>query len=46
MKLYKLIENIAETNLPDMEISSVTDNTKKVQKDSIFVLSEIGRAHV
>ena len=37
MKLYKLIENIAETNLPDMEISSVTDNTKKVQKDSIFV---------
>ena len=37
MKLYKLIKNIAETNLPDMEISSVTDNTKKVQKDSIFV---------
>lgn len=37
MKLYKLIENIAETNLPDMEISLVTDNTKKVQKDSIFV---------
>lgn len=37
MKLYKLIENITETNLPDMEISSVTDNTKKVQKDSIFV---------
>lgn len=37
MKLYKLIENIAETNLSDMEISSVTDNTKKVQKDSIFV---------
>lgn len=37
MKLYKLIENIAETNLPDMKISSVTDNTKKVQKDSIFV---------
>ena len=37
MKLYKLIENIAETNLTDMEISSVTDNTKKVQKDSIFV---------
>lgn len=37
MKFYKLIENIAETNLPDMEISSVTDNTKKVQKDSIFV---------
>lgn len=37
MRLYKLIEGIGETSLPDMEISMVTDNTKKVQKDCIFV---------
>ncbi len=37
MKLYKLIEGIAETKLDNIEISSITDNTSKVEKDSIFV---------
>ena len=37
MKLYKLIEGIAETALDDIEISGITDNTAKVEKDCIFV---------
>lgn len=37
MKLYKLIEGIAETALDDIEISGITDNTSKVEKDCIFV---------
>lgn len=37
MKLYNLIEGIAETALDNIEISSITDNTSKVKKDSIFV---------
>ncbi len=37
MKLYKLIENNPKLKLEDMEISLVTDNTKKVEKDCIFV---------
>lgn len=37
MKLYKLLENLAETELKDMEISLITDNTSKVIKDCIFV---------
>lgn len=37
MRLYKLIEGIAETSLDDMEISGITDNTSKVKKDCIFV---------
>ncbi|WP_337484153.1 UDP-N-acetylmuramoyl-L-alanyl-D-glutamate--2,6-diaminopimelate ligase [Porcipelethomonas sp.] len=37
MRLYKLIEGLADINIPDREISSVTDNTKKVRKDCIFV---------
>ena len=37
MRLYKLIEGLADRNIPDREISSVTDNTKKVRKDCIFV---------
>lgn len=37
MRLYKLIEGLADINIPDREISLVTDNTKKVQKDCIFV---------
>lgn len=37
MRLYKLIESLADINIPDREISSVTDNTKKVRKDCIFV---------
>lgn len=37
MKLYDLIENKSELKLPDMEISLITDNTRKVEKDCIFV---------
>lgn len=37
MRLYKLIEGLADINIPDREISLVTDNTKKVRKDCIFV---------
>lgn len=37
MKLYELLENNAETALEDIEISSVTDNTNKVRKGSLFV---------
>lgn len=37
MKLYDLIEDKSGLKLPDMEISSITDNTRKVQKDCIFV---------
>ena len=40
MRLYKLIEGLADINIPDREISSVTDNTKKVRKDCIFCLCE------
>ncbi len=32
MRLYKLIEGLADINIPDREISSVTDNTKKYGK--------------
>ena len=37
MRIYKFIEGLADINIPDREISSVTDNTKKVRKDCIFV---------
>lgn len=37
MKLYELLENNAETKLEDIEITSVTDNTKKVCEGSLFV---------
>ena len=37
MKLYKLINGIAETALEDMEISGITDNTSKVREGFIFV---------
>jgi len=37
MKLYELLENNAKTTLENIEISSVTDNTKKVQEGSLFV---------
>ena len=37
MKLYKLIDGIAQTELEDIEISSITDNTSKVEKNCIFV---------
>ena len=37
MKLYEILENNAETKLPDIEISTITDNTKKVREGCIFV---------
>ena len=37
MKLYELLENNAETKLENIEITSVTDNTKKVCEGSLFV---------
>ena len=37
MKLYELLENNAETRIGDTEISSVTDDTRKVTEDSLFV---------
>jgi len=36
MKLYTILENLS-TPLPDLEITGVTDNTKNVQQNSIFV---------
>ena len=38
MKLYELIKDVAETSLPDMEISGVTSDTRgEVKKGSLFV---------
>lgn len=37
MRLYELLENNAETKLDDIEISFITDNTKKVQPGCLFV---------
>ncbi|MBE6845308.1 MAG: UDP-N-acetylmuramoyl-L-alanyl-D-glutamate--2,6-diaminopimelate ligase [Ruminococcus sp.] len=37
MKLYQLIEDKTKLGLSDMEISLITDNTRKVEKDCIFV---------
>ena len=39
MKLYKLINGIAETALEDMEISGITDNTSKV-RDCLLYTSD------
>ncbi|MDE5584445.1 MAG: UDP-N-acetylmuramoyl-L-alanyl-D-glutamate--2,6-diaminopimelate ligase [Ruminococcus sp.] len=36
MKLYELLENNAETSLDDIEIVSVTDDTRKIIQGSIF----------
>lgn len=38
MKLYQLIKNIAKTNLPDIEITDITsDSRKDIQKGAMFV---------
>lgn len=38
MKLYELIKGIAETDLPDMEITDLTsDNRKEIRKGGMFV---------
>ena len=37
MKFYELLNGIAQTDIPDGEISIITDNSKKIIKDCIFV---------
>ncbi len=37
MKLCELLENNAQTNIGDIEISSLTDDTRKVTEGSLFV---------
>ena len=37
MKLYELLDGIIETNIPDGEISFITDNSRKIVKDCIYV---------
>ena len=37
MKLFDLLENNAVTAIGDTEITSVTDDTRKVAKGSLFV---------
>ena len=37
MKLYELLENNAETSLENIEISAITDDTRKVTEGCIFV---------
>ena len=37
MKLYDLIKGMANTNIPDREIVSITDNSNHIEKDCIFV---------
>ncbi len=37
MKLYELLENNAETSLGNIEISAITDDTRKVTEGSLFV---------
>lgn len=46
MKLYKLINGIAETALEDMEISGITDNTSKVREGFISYALEALRLTV
>jgi UDP-N-acetylmuramoyl-L-alanyl-D-glutamate--2,6-diaminopimelate ligase len=37
MKLYELFQNIQKLNIADREIKSITDNTKKIERDCLFV---------
>ncbi len=37
MRLYELLESIIETDIPDSEISLITDNTAKVKEGCIFI---------
>ena len=37
MKLYDLFKNIADVNFSDIEVSGITDNSKKIRKDCVFV---------
>ena len=43
MKLIDLLENNAETLIGDTEITSITDNTSKVQQGSLFVCIKGGK---
>jgi len=37
LKLYDLIHGIADTHIQNREIVSITDDSRKIQKDCIFV---------
>ena len=37
MRLYELLKDVAKTNLPDMDISLITDNSKKVDVGCLFI---------
>lgn len=37
LKLYDLIEGISKTDIPNMEVSSITDNSNRIEKGCIFV---------
>lgn len=37
MRLYELFKDITEIDFDDREVSGVTDNTAKIQKDCVFV---------
>lgn len=43
MRLYDLLENSIKTNLPDMEISEVTDDSRLVGKNTLFVCINGGK---
>ena len=36
MRLYALLEEYAKTNLPDMEITGLTDDSRKVKPGMLF----------
>ena len=37
MKLHELLENNAHTELDNIEITSITDDTRKIKDGSLFV---------
>ena len=43
MRLYELLEGNAETKLDNIEISSITDDTRKVAEGSLFVCVKGGK---
>ena len=43
MKLHELLENNAHTELDNIEITSITDDTRKIKDGSLFVCVKGGR---
>ena len=37
MRLYELLKGISKTDIPDMDITFITDNSKKVDVGSLFI---------